>query len=444
MRSEPHARPPARTHWVLGICLASIVFEGYDLVAYGTALPTMLADPAWGLTPAHAGLLGSYALIGMLAGSVLVGLIADFIGRRALVIGATVWFSAWMLVCALAPGLGVFGLARFMVGLGVGALIPTAAALAVEFAPPGRGNTYSAIIWAGYPAGGVLAALLGLIILQPFGPRAMFLLGALPLITIAPLALKFLPESPSSLLLRGHPEAAAQVADRYGLPRPELTDTTGGDGRVRRGPLALFTRERWLGTVLIGLLSACGLLLTYGLNTWLPQLMRSSGYELGPALMFLLVLNAGAIIVPLFASRVADRIGPRFVVGAAFAAAAVTITLLSVKANIALVYVLTFVAGAGTIGAQVLVYGLAATYFPTSCRAAGLAWTASVGRIGGIVGPTLTGLLIAAGYGASSNFFAFAAVALLGALIALAIPRQRSTTAVARPLATASEPKEMA
>jgi hypothetical protein len=79
---------------------------------------------------------------------------ADFIGRRALVIGATVWFSAWMLVCAHAPSLGVFGLARFMVGLGVGALIPTAAALAVEFPQPGRVNSFSAIIWAGYAAGG--------------------------------------------------------------------------------------------------------------------------------------------------------------------------------------------------------------------------------------------------------------------------------------------------
>jgi hypothetical protein len=46
--------------------------------------------------------------------------------------------------------------------------------------------------------------------------------------------------------------------------------------------------------------------------------MRTQGFALGSALTFLLFLNAGAIIVPLFASRVADRIGPQLVVGAAF------------------------------------------------------------------------------------------------------------------------------
>lgn len=109
--------------------------------------------------------------------------------------------------------------------------------------------------------------------------------------------------------------------------------------------------------------------------------MRAECYELGSALTFLLVLNAGAIIVPLFASRVADRIGPRLVVGAAFFAAAAAILLLSLGGATAALMALTFVAGAGTIGAQVLVYGFAANDYPTACRAAGLAWTALPGPV---------------------------------------------------------------
>lgn len=431
MSTTGQRRPTPRSgKWVLAICLASIVFEGYDLVAYGTSLPSMLADPSWGLTPAVAGLIGSYALIGMLVGSVGMGLIADFVGRRMLVIASTAWFSAWTAVCAIAPDLTMFSVARFLVGVGVGALIPTAASLAVEFAPRGRGNTHSAIIWAGYPGGGLLAALLGLVVLEPYGPRVMFAIGAIPLVTILPLALKFLPESPSFLAVRGRHEEAARIAEQYGVDlSTEDTVSTTSSGAERRGPLALFTRERWLATVLIGLLSGCGLLLTYGLNTWLPQLMRSNGYALGSALTFLLVLNAGAIIVPLFASRVADRIGPRLVVAAAFGAAAVAVCTLSFKGATPLLLLLTFIAGAGTIGGQSLVYGFAATHFPTACRAAGLAWTASVGRIGGIVGPSLTGLLIASGFSTTVNFFAFAAIAILAAAIAMAVPRLHRSTA---------------
>jgi AAHS family benzoate transporter-like MFS transporter len=416
---------------VLAICLVSIVFEGYDLVAYGTALPSILADLRWGLGAAHAGLIGSYALVGMLVGSLLAGAIGDFVGRRWLVIVSTAWFSAWMAVTAVAPSLSVFGLARFLVGVGIGALIPTAAALAVEFAPPGRGNTHSAIVWAGYPGGGVLAALLGLVFLEEFGPRSLFWFGVLPLVTVVPLALRFLPESPSFLALRGRHEEAARVARRYGL---SLAAPDPNEASERRGPLALFDRSRRTATVLMGLMSAGGLLLTYGLNTWLPQLMRSSGYALGSALAFLLVLNAGAILIPLLASRAADRIGPQKVVAVSFAAAAVAICLLSMKLPTLGLYLLTFVAGAGTIGAQVLVYGFAATYFPTTCRAAGLAWTASVGRLGGITGPTVAGLLIAAGYGVASNFYVFAAVALVSAICAASVPRRRATARATAPV----------
>jgi len=433
-----HVRASRRVRWVLAICLASVVSEGYDLVAYGTALPAILADPRWGLGPAQAGLIGSYALVGMLVGSLLTGAVGDYVGRRWLVIGSTAWFSAWMAVTAIAQSLTVFGLGRFMVGVGIGALIPTAAALAVEFAPPGRGNTHSAMVWAGYPAGGVLAALLGLVFLAELGPRSMFWFGVIPLVTVVPLALRFLPESPSFLALRGRHAQAAELARRYGLAVPETAGPAPGE---RIGPRALFVQGRRTTTVLMGLMSAGGLLLTFGLNTWLPQLMRGSGYALGSALTFLLVLNAGAILVPLVASRAADRIGPQRVVALMFAAAAVSIALLSLKLATLGLYALTFVAGAGTIGAQVLVYGFAATYFPTTCRAAGLAWTASVGRLGGITGPTVAGLLIAAGYGIVANFYVFAAVALVAALCAAAVPRRR----VAAPsAATAKSPAETA
>jgi len=122
-----------------------------------------------------------------------------------------------------------------MVGVGIGALIPTAAALAVEFAPPGRGNTTSAIVWAGYPGGGVLAAVLGLVFLEGYGPAVSSGSGVLPLITVVPLAMRFLPESPSFLALRGGTKKRPGFARRYGLSLGEPGENGVVQGE-RKGP----------------------------------------------------------------------------------------------------------------------------------------------------------------------------------------------------------------
>lgn len=62
-------------------------------------------------------------------------------------------------------------------------------------------------------------------------------------------------------------------------------------------------------------------------------------------------------------------------------------------------------------------------YYPTNARAAGVAWCAGFGRLGGIVGPILGGVLVGAGVGGSTAFQLFAGVSLAGALVTLLVPR---------------------
>ena len=69
-----------------------------------------------------------------------------------------------------------------------------------------------------------------------------------------------------------------------------------------------------LPTILLGLMSFCGLLLTYGLNTWLPEIMGQHGYGKTYSFTFLLALNAGAVVGGLVASRFADKFGPKAIV----------------------------------------------------------------------------------------------------------------------------------
>ncbi len=141
------------------------------------------------------GNIGSIGLAGMLVGALGVGALTDLIGRRKVLLGCLVWFSLAMGACALAPSAGVFAACRFLAGLGLGGVMPTTVALTVEYAPADRHHRYNAVMFSGYSVGGVLAALLAIWFLPDYGFRLLFGLGMLPLVTIVPLAWRYLPES---------------------------------------------------------------------------------------------------------------------------------------------------------------------------------------------------------------------------------------------------------
>ena len=188
---------------VVAICFASIVFDGYDLIVYGTVVPALLKYRDWDLTAVEAGAIGSYALIGMLFGAMMVGTITDIVGRRKIMLFCISWFSLFMGLCAIAPSPELLGLFRFIAGLGLGGVVPTAIALTIEYAPPHRRSFTNALMFSGYSVGGILAALLAIPLLPAFGWRLMFAIGLAPLVLIVPLAYRFMPESVSFLVASG-------------------------------------------------------------------------------------------------------------------------------------------------------------------------------------------------------------------------------------------------
>ncbi|WP_191244615.1 MFS transporter [Amycolatopsis deserti] len=406
--------------WVVALSTIALVFDGYDLVVYGTVLPTLLADPAQlgHISPGQAGALGSYALVGVLVGALAAGGLGDWIGRRKIMLLNLAWFSIGMGLTALTQNVTAFGFGRFVTGIGVGALVATVGALVAEFAPAGRRNRLNAIVYSGVPAGGVLASLLALVLADAVGWRGLFWVGALPIVLVLPLAIVKLPESAKWLAARGRDAEARAVSERTGVPlvaEPPVTD--------RVGFPALATRALAWPTALLGLMSFAGLLLTYGLNTWLPKIMSDNGYGKSYSLTFLLVLNLGAIVGGLLASLWADRAGAKRVVVTTFVLAALTLALLPLDLPLVALLLAVAVAGVGTIGTQVLIYGLVSNYYPTRARAAGVAWCAGFGRLGGIVGPVIGGLLVGAGLGGTTAFYIFAGVALAAALVTALVPR---------------------
>ncbi|WP_033295852.1 MFS transporter [Amycolatopsis jejuensis] len=401
------AFPEARSaRWVLAICCATVIFDGYDLITFGAVVPSLLHYEPWHLNAAEIGRIGSLALVGMLIGALVVGTLTDLAGRRRIMLLCLVWFSVAMPLTGLAPDPLTFGILRFVTGLGLGGVVPTAIALTIEHAPPGRRQLYNAIMFSGYSAGGVLAALLALVALPVGGFRIMFFFGAAPLVLILPLAYWLLPESKAFLSAR---EVRTKRFESIRL---------------------LFTRRYLVATLLFWLMSLLGLLLVYGLNTWLPELMRRSGYSMASSLTFLLVFNVGAVIGVIGAAALADRVGERTVLVGAFVVAAGSVVLFAAHPSPVLLLILAAVAGFGA-NSQTLVNAFVGGYYPPAARATALGWALAVGRVGAILGPALGGLIVTAVQtGLLSpqwNFYAFAFPAILAAALVIAVPSVSAT-----------------
>ncbi len=411
--------------WVVVLCWVAVAIDGFDLVVLGAATPALLDYEPWGLTASGVGLIASYGLVGMMIGALSIGAVSDVIGRRKAVVFSVASFSFFTALLAVAPSPEVFGLLRFLAGLGLGGLIPTAAALVSEYAGIRRGGSSITFMMTGYHVGGVLTALIAIPLLPTLGWRAMFVVGALPALVLVPLMVKNLPESPNFLIARGRRAEAEELAARHGitLPREEIREENRTSSGGRFGALkTLFSGGFLIGTLAFSVASFMGLLLVYGLNQWLPTIMRDAGYAMGAALAFLLVLNVGAVIGLLVAGPVSDRYGSKVVCAGWFALAAVFLFLLSVPMPLVLTYVAVGLTGVWVFSAQVLLYAYVCKHYPTSSRGTALGWAAGIGRVGAICGPLFGGLLVGAGLAVPWGFYAFAIVGVAGAIFISVVP----------------------
>ncbi|WP_211785330.1 MFS transporter [Falsirhodobacter algicola] len=394
---------------VVILCWIAIILDGFDLVVLGAVIPTLTGGAMPFMTGTEATFIATIGLVGMLFGALGIGAATDRIGRRRALIGAVGAFSVLAALCGLAQTPAQLATFRFLAGVGLGGCLPIAIAMASEFSQ-GQAGRAATRVMTGYHIGAVATALLGLVLLPLTGWRGMFLAGALPGLALVPLMLRHLPESPAFLLAQGRRAEAEAIARSQGITLTE--PETGPKPSMRTLIAPGFLRT----TLAIWLTSFMGLLLVYGLNSWLPALMVAADYGLERGLWLLLLLNAGAICGLLVAGQVGDRIGLRRATILWFAAGAVLLALLSWKMPVALLYPVVFLTGALVFSAQVLVYAFTAQRYPAAIRATAIGMAAGVGRLGAIAGPLIGGTLVAMGIGHPWGFYAFAVVGFLGAL----------------------------
>lgn len=399
---------------VVSMCAVLMIIDGYDMVSYGTVIVNLMSE--WNMDPVTAGTLGSTALVGMLLGGLFVAPLADKYGRRPLMITCVTVASIASFSCAFTTGPLQMGVLRVVVGISLGALVPNFTALVAEFSPQASKATLVTLVSSFYSVGGIAAALFAINVEPLWTWRGVFYVAGLPLLLV-PILFRFLPESPEFLAVNGKQARLTAVLTKLApdrdlrgvvaTPRPAVQNA-----RV----VQLFTNGNVLTSALIWTFFAMCMLLSYGLNTWLPKLMQTAGYALESALWTLVMLNIGGMVGSVFGGWLSSRWSYRNTLVTYFTVAALSLIGLSFDPPSVLLNGLLFTAGATTIGTLAVAHAFAVEFYPTQVRSTGVGWAAGIGRIGAIAGPTLGGALLALQLPFQQNFLAVAMPGVVGAV----------------------------
>ena len=419
---------------VLFWCALIIICDGYDLAVAGIALPSIMKD--MGVTAQNAGFMVSSALFGMMFGAIFLGTIADRIGRRKAIAICIALFSFFTAAAGFTHDPYTFSAMRFLAGLGIGGVMPNVVAQMTEYSPKKIRATMVTLMFSGYAVGGMLAALLGKGLLETYGWSSVFLAAGLPVLLI-PVILKTLPESMPFLIrenrldelkqivARMEPSYRPDAGDRFALPAQD---------RAEGAPIGkLFQDGRGFSTAMFWIAFFMCLFMVYALSSWLTKLMASAGYSLGSALTFVLVLNFGAVIGAVVGGWLADRFNIKYVLMGMYALAAVSITLLGFKVPTELLFLLVGLAGASTIGTQIVTYAYAGQFYPMAIRSTGIGWASGVGRSGAILAPIAIGTLVGMALPLEQNFMAIAIPAAIAVIAVSLIRHGRSASVQAAP-----------
>lgn len=364
------------------VTLAAII-EGFDIQAAGVAIPRLAPD--MGLTANQIGLFFSSATFGLIFGALSGGVVADRFGRRMGLVLSLLAFGVFSVATAFAQTFEQLLVARFMVGVGLGGALPNLVNIAAEAVEPRYRGRAVSFMYAGIPAGGAVAALVAMTDLFGDSWRAIFVIGGILPVLLAPFVHLLLPP----LTVEARP--------------------AGASGAFRQ----VVTRHRLFTTLALWLAFFLSLLVLYLLLNWMPQLLVSRGLGRGEASLVQVLFNLGGIVGCLVGGRMLDSRSPARPVALCFGAAAAAILLLGLlPAQVGLMLLGGLLVGAAIMSVQAVLYGLAPQCYALEIRGTGVGLAVAVGRFGSIAGPLLAGVLVAGGFSPSQVMFVLVPVML--------------------------------
>ncbi|MFP5391871.1 MAG: MFS transporter [Gammaproteobacteria bacterium] len=404
---------------VLVLCFLIVAIDGFDTAMVGYFAPALVQD--WGVAKAALGPLMSAALFGLAIGSLCAGPLADRFGRKPVLVWSVVFFGLASLAAARAGALESLTVLRFLTGLGLGAAMSNALTLMSEYAPDRRRSVMVNAVFCGFPVGAALGGLLASWLIPQHGWRSVLVAGGVAPLALALLLVVWLPESVRHMVARHKPvDQIRRVLARVTQTRLDhVTAFSVGEAAAANSRFALglvLSRPYLLGSIMLWVTYFMGLLIFYLLTSWMPLLMKDAGFSVAKAAMMTALFPLGGGIGTILAGYLMDRVNPHKVVATAYLLTGGLIFAVGQGGSVELLSVLIFLAGTTMNSAQSSMGSIAAAFYPTHCRATGVAWMLGLGRFGGISGALIGASFMRWNLGFDSIFTLLAIPAVIAAL----------------------------
>ena len=396
------------------LCVALNAIDGFDVLAISFAAPGIAAE--WGISRGALGIVLAMELIGMAAGSVVLGSIADNLGRRPIILGCLVVMASGMYLASQATSVNALLATRFVTGVGIGGMLATTNAMVAEYSNARHRNFNVVLMATGYPVGIIIGGSLATILLAYFDWRAVFILGAAMTGVLLPAIWFLMPESISYLAQKKRPDALAQInriLTRMGhavleqLPASEEKSTGWRD---------LFSPQLARTTILLTTAYLAHIITFYFILKWIPNIVVDMEYSPASAGGILVWANVGGAVGSVLLGGLTHYFRLRSLIITALIGSIVMINVFGMgQVNLTSLAIVAGITGFFTNSAVVGLYAMLAQSYPTHLRAGGTGFVIGMGRAGAVLGPIIAGFLFEGEFSLTDVSFVMA----LGSLVAI-------------------------
>ena len=404
------------------VTLGLNAMDGFDVLSISFASPGIARD--WGIDKATLGWVLSMELLGMALGSLLLGGVADKVGRRPTILGCLAAMAIGMFGAGHAQGVAGLLVWRLLTGLGIGGTLAAINAAAAEVSNRRWRNFAMALMVIGYPLGGIVGGMFVQRLLATATWHEVFLYGAWATSGFLPIVWLLVPESVAFLDRRRPPGALQRINRilvRFGHP-PVGVLSEASPGAERRSIADLFKPGLLTTTVLITFVYFAHITSFYFIIKWVPKIVVDMGFEPRAAAGVLIWANVGGAVGGAIFGLIATRLGLKALTLCVLLATSVMIVWFGHgSADLATLKTTLAITGLFTNSAIAGLYLLFAQVFPTHVRASGTGFAIGVGRGGAVLAPVAAGYLFHAGFALQTVALAMASGSLLAAVALLAL-----------------------
>jgi AAHS family 4-hydroxybenzoate transporter-like MFS transporter len=412
---------------VFALCFFCLIADGFDAQALGYVVPLMSKE--WGLTPAKFAPAFSMGLVGMAVGALALGSLADYIGRRWIIIGCVAVAGFVTLSMAAVTSLPDLIKLRFLAGLALGGLIPNALALGSEYSPTRWRAVVVMVTACGISIGSAVGGLVAGALLKSHGWPIVFQIGGSIALGLAVLTALALPESVRFRAVRKPDPVKTSALMRRIAPGlqvgPQTTFIVQEEKSAGLTVRHLFSHGRLGSTLLLWVIYFCSLLEIYVFASWLPTVLTRAGVSLQWSVYATSALQIAGTVASLLLGTVLERFNPGRVLTLLYLFGAIAVFSIGLSLHEPWLIVLAAsCAGFGIVGGQAGTHAVASRVYPTFMRSTGMGWALGIGRVGSVIGPLIGGMLLARNWPAPDMLLVGAVPALVAAAAAFGLSRR--------------------